>query len=71
LLSFFFFCFLLVGLKLDPPVIERISFFTLVNEVLKPIMFFISVETKLFVEFMSSPEVDDNIGNLILIPWRY
>jgi hypothetical protein len=53
----FFFCFLLAGSNLDPPVIGRISFFKIVDEVLKLAMPFISVVIKPLVEFVSSPKV--------------
>jgi hypothetical protein len=40
----------LAGWKLDPPVIGRISFFKLDDEVLKLAIFFISVMMKLLAE---------------------
>jgi hypothetical protein len=53
----------LVGSKLDPTVIGRMSFFELGDEVLKLVMLFIMV--------MSSPEVGANVGYLFFIASVY
>jgi hypothetical protein len=67
----FFFLFLLVGSKHDPPVIRRISFFELIDEAMKLVMLFINVVMKLLMDFVSSPEVGAKVGHLISIPLRY
>jgi hypothetical protein len=51
------FSFLLLGLKLDPPMMGRISCFEVDDEVLKVAM--------LFVEVVNSPEVGANVGYVL------
>jgi hypothetical protein len=48
----------------------RKSFFRLVDEVLKLVMFFINVVMKLLVEFVSSPEVDAKCWELNFNPLK-
>jgi hypothetical protein len=56
---------LLVGSKLEPPVIGRIIFFKLVDEESTPAMLFISGMTKLVVIVEVSPPIEGvNIGHL-------
>lgn len=62
---------MLAGWKLDPPVIRRISFFKLADEVLKLAIFFISVMMKLLAEFVSSRKVGANIDHLFFIVKKY
>jgi hypothetical protein len=50
----------LFGLKLDPPMIRRISFLKLDNEMSRLV--------KLFNKVVSSSEVDVNIGHSFLTP---
>jgi hypothetical protein len=50
--------------------IGRKSFFRLVDEVLKLVMFFINVVMKLLVEFVSSPEVDAKCWELNFNPLK-
>jgi hypothetical protein len=62
------FFLLLARSKLGTPMIWRISFFELVDEVLKLAMLFIGVVMKLLVEFVSSPKMGANVVHLISIP---
>jgi hypothetical protein len=51
---------LLLGLKLDPPIMGRISFLKLADKVPKLVMVSIKV--------VNSPEVGTNVGHLFLTP---
>ena len=63
-----FFLPLVSWFKTCHTIIGRINFFRLVDEVLKLAIFFINLMMKLLVEFVSSPDVEANVGYLISIP---